>query len=259
MPGPLAYPLRNTAFTPPRTPTCGTTTLDASALATFVIAFPALIFSLVAHEYAHAVAAYRQGDDTAYMLGRITLNPLPHIDPIMSIAFPALTFLLSKGMFVFGGAKPVPVNPRKYRSYKKGDIIVSAAGVTTNFVLSFVFALLFVLIGLAARTAPSMLSVFDAAQRMMMWGVWLNLLLCFFNLIPIPPLDGSHIFYYLLPPAWGAKYRDVGRFGFLLVVAMLWFLPGVLSWLLTPAKVIFVVLWELIAPFAVGEGIRIFG
>ena len=246
-------------FKPSRTSTRGTTNLDASALATFVIAFPALIFSLVAHEYAHAVAAYRQGDDTAYMLGRITLNPLPHIDPIMSIAFPALTFLLSKGMFVFGGAKPVPVNPRKYRSYKKGDIIVSAAGVTTNFVLSFVFALLFVLIGLAARTAPSMLSVFDAAQRMMMWGVWLNLLLCFFNLIPIPPLDGSHIFYYLLPPAWGAKYRDVGRFGFLLVVAMLWFLPGVLSWLLTPAKVIFVVLWELIAPFAVGEGIRIFG
>ncbi len=82
----------------------------------------------MAHEYAHAVAAYRQGDDTAYMLGRITLNPLPHIDPIMSIAFPAITFLLSGGQFVFGGAKPVPVNPRKYRNYKKGDIIVSAGG-----------------------------------------------------------------------------------------------------------------------------------
>ena len=153
-------------FIPPRKPpTCGTTTLDASALATFVIAFPALIFSLVAHEYAHAVAAYRQGDDTAYMLGRITLNPLPHIDPIMSIAFPAITFLLSGGQFVFGGAKPVPVNPRKYRNYKKGDIIVSAAGVATNFVLCFVFALLFVLIGLLSRTAPSMVSVFDAAAK----------------------------------------------------------------------------------------------
>jgi hypothetical protein len=186
----------------------------------------------VAHEYAHAVAAYRQGDDTAYMLGRITLNPLPHIDPVMSIVFPAITFLLSGGQFVFGGAKPVPVNPRKYRKYRKGDIIVSAAGVATNFVLSFVFALLFVLIGLLARTAPSLLTVFDGAQRMI---------------------------YYLLPPAWGQKYRDIGRFGFLFIVGMLWFLPGVLSWLLTPAKVIFVVLWDLIAPFAVGDGIRIFG
>ena len=166
VPGPLAYALRNTAFTPPGTPTRGTTTLDASSLATFVIAFPALIFSLVAHEYAHAVAAYRQGDDTAYMLGRITLNPLPHIDPIMSIAFPAITFLLSGGTFVFGGAKPVPVNPRKYRNYKKGDIIVSAAGVATNFVL--VFRVRAAVRADRARGADGALDasgVFDAAQR----------------------------------------------------------------------------------------------
>jgi Zn-dependent protease len=213
----------------------------------------------VAHEYAHAVAAYRQGDDTAYMLGRITLNPLPHIDPIMSIAFPAITFLLSGGQFVFGGAKPVPVNPRKYRNYKKGDIIVSAAGVATNFVLCFVFALLFVLIGLLARSAPSMVAVFDAAQRMMMWGVWLNLLLCFFNLIPIPPLDGSHLFYYLLPPAWGAKYRELHRFGFLLVLVLVAFLKPVLAWFLTPAFVILNAVIRAIAPFAVGDGLRIFG
>ena len=213
----------------------------------------------MAHEYAHAVAAYRQGDDTAYMLGRITLNPLPHIDPIMSIAFPAITFLLSGGQFVFGGAKPVPVNPRKYRNYKRGDIIVSAAGVTTNFVLCFVFALLFVLLGLLARTAPTMVSVFDAAQRMMMWGVWLNLLLCFFNLIPIPPLDGSHIFYYLLPPAWGARYRELHRFGFLLVLVLVSFLRPVLVWFLTPAFLLLGLIHRVIAPFAVGDGLRIFG
>lgn len=213
----------------------------------------------MAHEYAHAVAAYRQGDDTAYMLGRITLNPLPHIDPIMSIAFPAITFLLSGGQFVFGGAKPVPVNPRKYRNYKRGDIIVSAAGVATNLVLCFVFALLFILIGLAARTAPTMVNVFDAAQRMMMWGVWLNLLLCFFNLIPIPPLDGSHIFYYLLPPAWGAKYRELHRFGFLLVLVLVSFLRPVLAWFLTPAFLLLGLIHRFIAPFAVGDGLRIFG
>jgi len=212
----------------------------------------------VAHEYAHAVAAFRQGDDTAYMLGRITLNPLPHIDPIMSIAFPAITFLLSGGQFVFGGAKPVPVNPRKYRNYKRGDIIVSAAGVTTNFVLCFVFALLFVLLGLLARTAPTMVSVFDAAQRMMMWGVWLNLLLCFFNLIPIPPLDGSHLFYYLLPADLGARYRSVQRFGMIPLLVLMLFAQPVIGWLLGPARLGMNVLLHLIVPYAVGDGWNIF-
>lgn len=238
--------------------TCGKTALDASAFASFVIAFPALIFSLVAHEYAHAVAAYRQGDDTSYMLGRITLNPLPHIDPVMSILFPALTFLLSSGSFVFGGAKPVPVNPRKYRNYKRGDIIVSAAGVVTNFVLCFVFAFLFVLIGLLGRALPEMASVLDAAQRMMMWGVWLNLVLCFFNLIPVPPLDGSHLFYYLLPPAWGQKYRDLHRFGFLLVLVLVYFLRPLLTWLMTPAFILLGFISSIIAPFAIGNGFQIF-
>jgi Zn-dependent protease len=237
----------------------GTTNLDTSAIGQFILAFPALIFSLVAHEYAHAVAAYRQGDDTAYMLGRITLNPLPHIDPFMSIAFPALTFLLSGGGFIFGGAKPVPVNPRKYREYRRGDIIVSAAGVTTNFVLAFGFALLFVVLGLLARALPALSDAFDPAQRMMVWGVWLNLLLCFFNLIPIPPLDGSHLMYYALPPAWGARYRDLGRFGIVLIMLLVWLAPGLLGWLLTPARLLFFAIANAISPFAVGDGLRIFG
>ena len=95
-----------------------------------------LVFAMVAHEYAHAAVALRQGDDTAYMLGRVTLNPLPHIDPWMSILLPALLWFGSGGTFTFGGAKPVPVNPRKYRNYRKGDILVSAAGVTTNLILA---------------------------------------------------------------------------------------------------------------------------
>ena len=179
-------------------------------LAEFIIAFPALIFSLVAHEYAHAVAALRQGDDTAYMLGRVTLNPLPHIDPFMTVLLPALTLLGSGGTFVFGGAKPVPVMPRKFRHYRRGDIIVSLAGVATNFVLAFVFGALFVAIGLLGRSLPGADAVLDSAQRMAMWGVWINLLLCFFNLIPIPPLDGSHVLYHFLPPAWEGGSRAGG-------------------------------------------------
>jgi Zn-dependent protease len=216
------------------------------------------VFSLVAHEYAHGVAALRQGDDTAYMLGRLTLNPLPHVDPVMTVLMPALLLLVSHGQFAFGGAKPVPVNPRKYRNYKRGDIIVSAAGVVTNLGLSLVCALLFVVIGFAASLLPDLITVVDTAQRMMMWGVWLNLILCFFNLIPIPPLDGSHLFYYLLPPGLGARYRSIQRFGILPLLAIMLLAPSVFHWLLGPAYYGMGLLQRLMLPYAVGDGWNIF-
>jgi Zn-dependent protease len=98
----------------------------------------------------------------------------------------------------------------------------------------------------------------DAAQRMMMWGVWLNLVLCFFNLIPLPPLDGSHLFYYLLPPGLGARYRELQRFGMLPLLAIMLFAPSVFSWLLGPARLGMGLLQQLILPYAVGNGWNIF-
>ena len=184
-----------------------------------------LVFAMVAHEYAHAVTALRQGDDTAYSLGRVTLNPLPHIDPWMSIVMPALIWFATNGAYTFGGAKPVPVNPRKYRNYRKGDILVSAAGVATNLVLALVWSVLFVLLGLLAASIPSAIPVLDTAQRMMVYGIWLNLILCFFNLIPIPPLDGSHLLYHLLPPRAGDWYRGLQRFGYLPLFALIFLFP----------------------------------
>lgn len=212
----------------------------------------------MAHEYAHGVAALRQGDDTAYMLGRLTLNPISHIDPVMSVLMPALLLYVSGGAFAFGGAKPIPVNPRKYRHFKRGDIIVSAAGVVTNLGLALLCALLFVSLRFLAEAAPSLAIVADTAQRMMMWGVWLNLILCFFNLIPIPPLDGSHLFYYLLPAAVGARYRSFQRFGMLPLLALMLLAPGVIHWLLGPAYYGMALLQHLIVPFAVGRGWNIF-
>jgi Zn-dependent protease len=212
----------------------------------------------VAHEYAHGAAAFRQGDDTAYMLGRLSFNPLPHIDPWMSVLMPALLWFLSKGSFVFGAAKPVPVNPRKFRHYRRGDIIVSSAGVITNFAIALACAVAFVLIGLGAPLLGPALALADTAQRMMMLGIQLNLFLCFFNLIPIPPLDGSRLLYHLLPPAWGAQYRALDRFGFLLVLALVMFAPGLLSVLLTPASFMGLHLFSLVRPFAVGDGWNIF-
>ncbi|HXV86854.1 MAG TPA: site-2 protease family protein, partial [Gemmatimonadales bacterium] len=101
-----------------------------------LLALPVLLFSMVAHEYAHGYAALRQGDTTAYMLGRLTFNPLKHIDPFMTVLLPLMLWFGSGGRMVFGGAKPVPVNPRNYRQYKRGDIIVSLAGIATNLVLA---------------------------------------------------------------------------------------------------------------------------
>jgi Zn-dependent protease len=217
-----------------------------------------LVFAMVAHEYAHAVTALRQGDDTAYALGRVTLNPLPHIDPWMSLLLPALLYFASHGQYTFGGAKPVPVNSRKFRNFRRGDILVSAAGVVTNLFLAVAFAALFVLVGMVARNIPGGQVVFDTAQRMIVFGIWLNLVLCFFNLIPIPPLDGSHLLYHALPPRAGAWYRDLGRFGYLPLFALIFLFPTAIGFWLTPAFGIRNMLLRLIVPFSVGDGWNIF-
>jgi Zn-dependent protease len=217
-----------------------------------------LVFAMVAHEYAHAVTALQQGDDTAYTLGRVTLNPVPHIDPWMSLLLPALLWFGSGGRFTFGGAKPVPVNSRKFRNYVRGDLIVSAAGVTTNLLLALVFSVLFVVLGLIARQVPGAAAAFDTAQRMMVYGIWLNLVLCFFNLIPVPPLDGSHLLYHALPPRAGAWYRGLGRFGYLPLFALMFVFRPVIDFLLTPARNGMILLLRLILPFSVGDGWNIF-
>jgi Zn-dependent protease len=217
-----------------------------------------LVFAMVAHEYAHAATALRQGDDTAYLLGRVTLNPLPHIDPIMSIILPALLWFGSGGSFTFGGAKPVPVNPRKYRNYKKGDILVSAAGVVTNLILALVWSVVFVAVGLVGQAFAQSAPVIDTLQRMLVYGIWLNLVLCFFNLIPVPPLDGSHIMYHLLPPRAGAWYRDLQRFGYLPIFALMFLFRPAIAFLLAPAYKGMVFLLHIILPFGVGDGWNIF-
>lgn len=206
----------------------------------------------MAHEYAHAEAAYRQGDDTAYMLGRLTLNPLKHIDPLMSVIVP---FVLWKiGAPPFGAAKPVPVNPRKYRQFRRGDIIVSLAGIVVNLGLFVACTAGFALVGWVGGTMPSLNATFEVVQRMMGWGMWLNVGLAFFNLIPLPPLDGSHVFYYLLPPGAGLKYRQLQALGFIPVVLLIWVFPGALQVLLWPATQLMSVGLALVGGFALSPG-----
>lgn len=186
---------------------------------TFVLIAPVLLLSMVAHEYAHGYAALRQGDPTAYQLGRLTWNPIRHIDPFLTIILPILTFFA--GGFLFGGAKPVPVVPRNYRHFKRGDIIVSLAGVATNAALALLFTLLIIPIGLLGQKVEALYGGAALAQQMLRWGILFNLILVFFNLLPIPPLDGSHVFKYLLPPGWRLRYQEVGRYGLLILVLLL--------------------------------------
>jgi Zn-dependent protease len=191
-----------------------------------------LIMSVVVHEVAHAWQARREGDDTADKLGRITLNPIPHLDPVGSIILPAL--LAWQGGMIFGWAKPVPVNPQNYRQYVAGDIRVSLAGIVSNLGLALLATLvaggvvkLDSLVGGTGQVADVLLMTLD-------YAIFINLILAFFNLIPIPPLDGSHVVAHLLPRQIADGYRDIGRYGLLIVMAMLFLAPGVMDFFLAP-------------------------
>jgi Zn-dependent protease len=196
---------------------------------------PVLLFSVIAHEYAHGYAALKQGDTTALSLGRLTWNPIKHIDPFMTILLPALLYYTTRGAVVLGGAKPVPVNPRNYRNFKRGDIIVSLAGVFVNFLLAIGSMVLFVGLGLLGRAAPNAENTLAIVQAMMFQALRLNLVLLAFNLIPIPPLDGSHVMKYLLPPSWSLRYQQFGRYGIVILVLLLGFGSNFLSYWMRPA------------------------
>lgn len=213
---------------------------------------PVLLISVVAHERAHAVAAYRQGDETAYLLGRTTWNPLKHLDFVMSFLVPVALWYASNHTWTFGAAKPVPVNPQNYRNYRRGDIIVSLAGIGANLALFVLCVVLYVLVSLLGAALPDVAVVL---QQMLRIGMWLNLVLAFFNLIPLPPLDGSHVLYHLLPPPWAQRYRQVSRYGYLPIMALTFLLPGVINILLWPADQLMHLANILIGGFTVAGGV----
>lgn len=204
---------------------------------------------MVAHEYAHGYAALKQGDPTAYQLGRLTWNPVKHIDPFMTILMPLITYFGSGGRTMFGGAKPVPVNPRHYRNYRRGDIIVSLAGVATNLVLAVICALLVMLLGFMGRVAPALLASLSILQFMMVYGISINVVLAAFNLLPIPPLDGSHVVKHILPPAWAIRYESIGRYGLLILMLFLTVGRPVLAVWMAPAYVLIGAAESVVAPY----------
>lgn len=175
----------------------------------FLYILPAIIIGLTVHEWAHAYAAYRLGDPTARNLGRMTLNPIAHIDPI------GFLMLLLLG---FGWARPVPINPRNFKNYKRDDIIVSLAGITTNIIIAFFFSFIYVAgilkWGLGTNTAFT--SIIGSI-------ISINLALAIFNLIPISPLDGSHVLEALLVRKFPQFFMFMRQYGQFILLALLIF------------------------------------
>lgn len=170
-----------------------------------------LIFSIIIHEYAHGYIAYQLGDDTAYRAGRLTLNPLAHLDPLGSVIVPLL-FYLSAG-FVFGWAKPVPYNPYNLKDQRWGPAKVAIAGPASNFAVALIFALLL-------RIFPLQIFTFI---------ILINIILGIFNLVPIPPLDGSKILFALLPDRYWKLKANLEQFGFIFIILFI-FLGWPLIW-----------------------------
>ena len=199
----------------------------------FLSLLPVLILSIVVHEVAHAWVALREGDDTAQKLGRITLNPISHMDLMGSFLVPVLLFFMANGM-IFGWAKPVPIDPRKFKHYKSGDIKVSLAGIVSNLILAVGFTLMAMVLVKVQATSGGGGALLGFLIRTARFGIFINLILAVFNLIPIPPLDGSHVMYHLLPQQWGARYREAGRYGMLLLMGLVFFYPPFFNFVLWP-------------------------
>jgi len=194
----------------------------------YVISVVVLLFSVIVHEVAHGFVAYKRGDSTAKLLGRLTLNPIYHIDIFGSIILPAI--LMLTGAPVFGWAKPVPVNMYNLKKPKQDMIFVSLAGVTANFLLAvFAGAIMFII-----RAFFADVSIMASIYLILQYVIVINIVLMIFNLIPVPPLDGSRVVLFLLPRELAQKYAKIERYGFWIILILL----------MTN------ILWKIIAPAA---------
>jgi len=206
--------------------------LTPEHIAQGLMIYVVLLFSLSVHESAHGWMAWKLGDETAMRLGRVSLNPIVHIDPIGTLLFPLIQIFTSVPLI--GWAKPTPYNPANFRrdvSMRKGHMLVAAAGPVSNFLLALIFtAILFVLI-----KAHVVESEDDFFLHLMALGIELNVLLAVFNLIPIPPLDGSKVASFGLPGDLGEKYdRIVGPYGFMILMLLL--ISGAFGYVVYPVQ-----------------------
>ena len=199
--------------------------MELSPIQYFTISIIPVLLAITVHEAAHGYAAKHFGDKTAYFLGRITLNPIKHIDPIGTVVIPGMLLLLS-APFLFGWAKPVPVNLSNLNNPKKDMMWVALAGPASNLVMAIIWA---IILGLFKSSGASYaLFVIGMAQV----GIMINLVLMLLNLLPIPPLDGGRMAVSLLPSPWSYKLASIERYGMFILIFLI--VSGLLSAILLP-------------------------
>lgn len=205
--------------------------MDANVFRTIILSIIPFLLALTVHEYAHGYVAYKKGDYTAKMLGRLTMNPIKHLDWFGTLVFPLL--LAFSGMIVFGWAKPVPVNSFNFKNPRRDMMYVGLAGPVSNFLLSAVLALvlriLFMIFGPEFILSSAILK---PIAIMITLGFLVSIYLGVFNLLPIHPLDGSHVLEGLLPPEQAQAYSRLSQYGFIFLIILLF--TGVLFAVISP-------------------------
>ncbi len=199
-----------------------------------VSALPLLI-AITFHEVSHGYVAYRLGDRTAKLMGRLTLNPIAHIDMIGTIIMPLMLLIFTNGQFVFGYAKPVPINPANFRDPKKHMAISAAAGPITNMALAVASALIIkILLPLIAFILPGSLShaVVEPLSLMLLSSIKWNVLLAVFNLMPVPPLDGGRVLVGFLPHKQAVAYSKIEPYGMMIMILLI--MSGIANYFIYP-------------------------
>jgi len=221
--------------------------MDPNTIRHLIISIPALVLAIVIHEVSHGYVANKLGDPTAKLMGRLTLNPIKHIDPIGTLLMPVMLYYLSGGQFVFGYAKPVPINPQNFKDPRRDMAISSAAGPVTNILLAIISQIILAHFIIPVSTVLPQgisFSILQPVAMMLGSSIGINIILAVINLIPIPPLDGGRVLVGFLPYKQANSYSRIEPYGFIIVLIL--FVTKIANILIYPVVAILYTLINLL-------------
>jgi Zn-dependent protease len=218
---------------------------ESNLVGQLIIYIVVLLLAISAHEAAHAWMSHKFGDDTAYLLGRVTLNPVAHTDPVGTLLIPVVSFIAAgAGVFVplIGWGKPTPVNPLRWRNKDTANVMVSIAGILANLLIAVIAFVVFkVLLSRGVLDGDGALASVGEPIKLLLWmAISLNLSLAIFNLVPIPPLDGSKVLYSVLPASSHPTLDALEQYSFIILIALMYF--GVISAIISPIQRVVLIL-----------------